>query len=182
MHSYRLCSPLPPPLGVTLPRSPPKTCLLSRSLASQFGAAAHQHSFKVNGCLAQLFACCRFTPAISSINQELQQLATTREDMHFLDCGNVFSYDGDTGEIHASLMPDGVNLNAAGMEQLATCLQPVIRVSVCPSPPPSGPIPSSSANLPQPIPLAHPHSDPLAARHQLPAASRSAKCTAAVPQ
>ena len=54
--------------------------------------------------------------------------------MHFLDCGNDFTYDGKAGGIHASLMPNGVNLNAAGMQQLATCLQPVTQVSVCPLP------------------------------------------------
>ena len=81
--------------------------------------------------------------------------------MHFLDCGDDFTYDGEAGRIHASLMPDGVNLNAAGMEQLATCLQPVIQVSVCPPPPP-GPRASSSAHPLGLTPLGPSCSRPLA--------------------
>ena len=76
-----------------------------------------------------VIACCRFTPAIASINSDLQQLAASRQDMHFVDCGQEFTYEGETGRIHAALMPDGVNLNAAGMEQLASCLDPIIHVS-----------------------------------------------------
>ncbi|DBA80381.1 hypothetical protein WJX79_002842 [Trebouxia sp. C0005] len=68
----------------------------------------------------------KFTPAIASINSDLQQLAASRQDMHFVDCGQEFTYEGETGRIHAALMPDGVNLNAAGMEQLASCLDPII--------------------------------------------------------
>ncbi len=49
--------------------------------------------------------------------------------MHFMSCGQDFTYEGKTGRIHAALMPDGVNLNAAGMEQLASCLNPIIHVS-----------------------------------------------------
>ena len=74
--------------------------------------------------------------------------------MHFLDCGDDFTYDGEAGRIHASLMPDGVNLNAAGMEQLATCLQPVIQVSVCPSSHP--PTPRASRLLLSPSPWPYP--------------------------
>ena len=47
-----------------------------------------------------------------------------------MDCGHDFSYEGETGRLHAVLMPDGMNLNAAGMEQLASCLDPVVHVSV----------------------------------------------------
>ena len=49
--------------------------------------------------------------------------------MHFVNCGQDFTYEGETGRIHAALMPDGVNLNAAGMEQLASCLDPIVHVS-----------------------------------------------------
>lgn len=49
--------------------------------------------------------------------------------MHFVNCGQDFTYEGEIGRIHAALMPDGVNLNAAGMEQLASCLDPIIHVS-----------------------------------------------------
>ena len=49
--------------------------------------------------------------------------------MNFVSCGQDFTYESETGRIHQALMPDGVNLNAAGMEQLASCLQPVIHVS-----------------------------------------------------
>ena len=79
--------------------------------------------------------------------------------MHFLDCGDDFTYDGKAGRIHASLMPDGVNLNAAGMEQLATCLQPVIQVSVCPSslpPPPRASCLLLSSNPLSPSPWPYP--------------------------
>lgn len=69
----------------------------------------------------------KFTPTIRSINQQLEQLAAVQEDMQFVDCGSHYSHEGVAGRIRASLMPDGVNLNAAGMEQLALCLQPVIR-------------------------------------------------------
>ncbi len=88
-------------------------------------------SVKTQSChLSELaVACCRFTPAIASINSDLQQLAASRQDMHFVNCGQDFTYEGETGRIHAALMPDGVNLNAAGMEQLASCLDPIIHVS-----------------------------------------------------
>ncbi len=74
-------------------------------------------------------SCCRFTPAIASINSDLQQLAASRQDIHFVSCGQDFSYEGETGRIHAALIPDGLNLNTAGMEQLASCLDPIIHVS-----------------------------------------------------
>lgn len=100
--------------------------MLLNCIYCSWGAAALRGSF----------ADCRFTPAISSINGELDQLASVAADMHFVDCGRDFTEgshssheEGCTSSIHASLMPDGVNLNAAGMEQLASCLQPVIRVS-----------------------------------------------------
>lgn len=67
----------------------------------------------------------KFTPAIQSINTDLQQFADSRDELHFVDCGQGFTYDGDSGRIHAALMPDGVNLNRAGMEQLASCLDPI---------------------------------------------------------
>ncbi len=88
-------------------------------------------SVKMQSChfLELAIACCRFTPAIASINSDLQQLAASRQDMHFVNCGQDFTYEGETGRIHAALMPDGVNLNAAGMEQLASCLDPIIHVS-----------------------------------------------------
>ena len=72
---------------------------------------------------------CRFTPAITRINEDLEQFAATRPNMNFVSCGQDFTYESETGRIHQALMPDGVNLNAAGMEQLASCLQPVIHVS-----------------------------------------------------
>ena len=49
--------------------------------------------------------------------------------MHFVDCGTGFSYEGENGRLHAAFMPDGMNLNSAGLEQLAACLDPVIHVS-----------------------------------------------------
>ena len=72
---------------------------------------------------------CRFTPAITIINKDLRHFAASREDMHFVSCGQDFTYEGETGRIHAALMPDGVNLNSAGLEQLASCLDPLIHVS-----------------------------------------------------
>ena len=85
----------------------------------------------IPGCctlLQRLTLCRRFTPAIQSINADLQQFADSRDELHFVDCGQGFTYDGDSGRIHAALMPDGVNLNRAGMEQLASCLDPITHV------------------------------------------------------
>lgn len=84
-------------------------------------------------------ACCRFTPAILSINAELERFADGQQDMKFVDCGHAFSYEGETGRLHAALMPDGMNLNTAGMEHLASCLDPVIHVSIAPGRLASGP-------------------------------------------
>ena len=104
---------------------------LKANLCARTPIHAIAASVKMQSCqfLELSITCCRFTPAIASINADLQQLAASRQDMHFVNCGQDFTYKGETGRIHAALMPDGVNLNAAGMEQLASCLDPIIHVS-----------------------------------------------------
>ena len=71
----------------------------------------------------------RFTEAIDSINKQLEQHAEAKQDVHFTDCGHHFVSDGASGQIRSSLMPDGLNLSQAGMEELASCLDPTIQVT-----------------------------------------------------
>ena len=60
----------------------------------------------------------------------VQNMSTELPYVSYLYCGAPFY--GSNGSLDPNIIPDGQHLDAAGMEMLATCMQPVVDALVRP--------------------------------------------------
>lgn len=66
-----------------------------------------------------------YTQPIHMINAHFRSYAALDGRLHFVDCGDRFVTAGG-GTVRADLMQDALHPNAAGMELLAECLDPLV--------------------------------------------------------